>query len=338
MPSFSTHVVDSVLEEREGLQRVSLASGRRAFVLTELVGPVALGDRVVVNTTAVDLGLGTGGWDVVHWNLSRATWSRPGPGHVMKLRYTSLQSDTGASEEGLGADEPGGLEGMPVVACGLHSQVACVAAVFKHLAPTHRLVYVMTDSAALPLRVSDLVADLRATGLLDATVTAGQAFGGDHEAVNVHSALHVACAVGEADAVVAGAGPGVVGTGTALGFSPLEVAHVVDAAAALGARPIAVVRYSDADARARHRHVSHHTRTALERAHARPVTAVPRGAALGLDGSQEVEVDVPDVPGLLAAHGLRVTSMGRGPENDPAFYAYAGAAGVVAAASVSSRS
>ena len=32
---------------------------------------MAPGDRVVVNTTAVDLGLGTGGWHVVHWNLAR---------------------------------------------------------------------------------------------------------------------------------------------------------------------------------------------------------------------------------------------------------------------------
>ena len=54
---------------------------------------------MVVNTTAVDLGLGTGGWHVVHWNLAREAWSREGPGHIMKLRYTSLQTDTGVAEE-----------------------------------------------------------------------------------------------------------------------------------------------------------------------------------------------------------------------------------------------
>ncbi|HSH23230.1 MAG TPA: DUF3866 family protein, partial [Acidimicrobiales bacterium] len=85
MPSFSTHVVTTVLSEREGLQRVALDSGRRAYVLTGLVGPVAVGDPVVVNTTAVDVGLGTGGWDVVHWNLARSEWAVPGAGHVMKL-------------------------------------------------------------------------------------------------------------------------------------------------------------------------------------------------------------------------------------------------------------
>ena len=98
MPSFRTGVVTAILSERTGLQRVEVG-GEKAYVLTQLVGAVALGDRVVMNTTAVDLGLGTGGWHVVHWNLARESWSQPGPGHIMKLRYTSLQVDTGAAEE-----------------------------------------------------------------------------------------------------------------------------------------------------------------------------------------------------------------------------------------------
>ena len=40
-------------------------------MLTQLTGRVDVGDAVVVNTTAVELGLGTGGWHVVHWNLAR---------------------------------------------------------------------------------------------------------------------------------------------------------------------------------------------------------------------------------------------------------------------------
>ena len=98
MPSFRTGVVTSVLAERRGLQKVEV-DGERAYVLTQLIGTVAVGDRVVINTTAVDLALGTGGWHFVHWNLERSSWSSPGPGTVMKLRYTSLQVDTGAAEE-----------------------------------------------------------------------------------------------------------------------------------------------------------------------------------------------------------------------------------------------
>ena len=334
MPSFSTHVVTGFLSQRDGLQRVELDSGRRAYVLTQLTGEVAVGDRVVVNTTAVDLGLGTGGWDVVHWNLAREEWSQPGPGHVMKLRYTSLQVDTGAGEEDARYDEP--ALGRPVVACGLHSHVGCVAAVVKHLRPQLRVVYVMTDGGALPLAFSDLVSDLRAAGLLDATVTAGHAFGGDHEAVGFHSALHVARRVAGADVVVAGMGPGGLGTGRGLGFTALEVAGMLDAAQDLGGRPLAAVRYSGADGRARHRGISHHTLTALSLAHVRATVPLPRGhPAPELEDHDVVAVEVPDVPSLLAGHGLTVTSMGRGPAEDPLFYAYAGAAGVVAA-SVSS--
>jgi hypothetical protein len=185
-----------LLEERRGLQRVEVDLGdgpERAYVLTQLTGPVAVGDRVVVNTTAVELGLGTGGWHVVHWNLARDEWKEPGPGHVLKVRYTSLQADVGSTEEHHPVlAEADDVDGMPVVAAGLHSQVPAVAAAFKDAAPGSRLVYVMTDGAGLPLALSDLVAGLTERGLLDATVTCGQAFGGDYEAVSIHSGLAVA--------------------------------------------------------------------------------------------------------------------------------------------------
>src|SRR4051794_17050926 len=191
MPSFRTGRVVRLLEDRPGLQRVEvdLGSGpERAYVLAELTGRVAEGDEVVLNTTAVELGLGTGGWHVVHWNLAREAWAEPGPGHLMKLRYTSLQVDAGAGEEAH-PDLPADLEGIPVVACGLHSQVAVVAAAARAAAPEARVTYVMTDGAALPLVLSDLVVDLRRAALLDATITSGHAFGGDLEAVSVPGAL-----------------------------------------------------------------------------------------------------------------------------------------------------
>ncbi|HVF13804.1 MAG TPA: DUF3866 family protein [Acidimicrobiales bacterium] len=328
MPSFRTGVVTGIRAERVGLQKVEV-DGEPAYVLTQLIGTVAVGDRVVINTTAVDLGLGTGGWHFVHWNLARESWSEAGGGTVMKLRYTSLQVDTGAAEEdGAPPDLAMSLDGRPVVACTLHSQVAGVAAGFARGAPGRRLVYVMTDSAALPLAVSDLVADLRGRGLLASTVTCGQAFGGDDEAVSVPSALQVAAVVARADAIVVGPGPGVVGTGSEYGFGGVEVAVVVDVAAHLGGRPIVAVRYSDADRRDRHRGVSHHTTTALALAGCRPGVAVPRGTDGhgGLDGLGDVvEVDVPDDLDFGVA-----TSMGRGPAQDPGFFRWAAAAGMLA--------
>ena len=315
MPTFRTATVTELLEERPGLQRVDTDLGR-AYALTQLIGEVAVGDRVVLNTTAVELGLGTGGWHVVHWNLSREAWTEPGPGHIMKLRYTSLQVDAGAGEEGL--DLPDRLGGLPVVACALHSQVPCVAVVIRHLRPRARLAYVMTDGAALPIALSDTVHQLRTKGLLDLTITAGHAFGGDVEAVNVHSALALA-KHHRADVVIAGIGPGVVGTGTKLGHTGLDVVTTVDAAAALGGTPIVAVRYSDSDERERHQGPSHHTMTAVELAARQLVVPSPD------------DLDVPDVPRLLQDAGLRVTTMGRGPDADPGFFAWSGAAGVAAA-------
>jgi hypothetical protein len=326
VPSFRTGTVTRVISARTGLQRVEV-DGRPAYVLTQLVGEVAVGERVVVNTTAVELGLGTGGWDVVHWNLDRHSFDGPGRGHVLKLRYTSLQTDTGVAEEADGYAPPPSLDGMPVVACALHSQIAAVAAAFKALSPGRRLVYVMTDGGALPLALSDLVADLCDRGLLDATVTAGQAFGGDLEAVNVRSALDVARAVAHADAVVVASGPGVVGTDSRYGYSGLEVAGIVDAAGRAGATPIVALRYSDADPRPRHRGVSHHSTTALALAHETALVAVPEGESVpDVAPHRAVVVAVPDLAAVAS-----VTSMGRAQGDDPRFFAYAGAAGAVAA-------
>jgi hypothetical protein len=339
MPGYRSGRVTEILLERAGLQRVLVVDGgrepERAYVLTEQIGPVAVGDDVVFNTTAVDLGLGTGGWHVVHWNLTRDAWSSPGAGHIMKVRYTSLQLDTGASEE---HDDPGtDLGGVPVVACSLHSQVAVVSAAFLERRPEARVVYVMNDGAALPLALSDLVVSMRTAGLVHTTITAGHAFGGDREAVSVPSALAIAAAVEHADLIVVGMGPGVVGTDTALGTTAVEVAAVLDAAAALGGRPICCVRASAADARPRHRGASHHVETILRLTRSRVEVATVAGAELAVADHDVRQIDPGDVPGILDRRGVRVTSMGRGPEDDPLFYAAAGAAGVLAAEGPATR-
>jgi hypothetical protein len=345
MPTFRTLRVVEIIAERPGLQRVGLDDDSRAYALTQLTGSVAVGDEVVVNTTAVDLGLGTGGWHVVHWNLSRRDLDLPGPGHIMKMRYTSLQADTGAAEEFVEVGDPAteqqplpDLGGVPVLVASLHSQVGIAAAVARDMRPELRVVYVMTDGAALPLALSDLVHDLRERGLLYATVTAGHAFGGDLEAVSVASALHLAIERLGADLVICAMGPGVVGTSTVLGTTAVEVASIATAAARLGARPVVMVRASDADGRARHRGISHHTVTALA------LTPVPVDVVITPDLISHSEALMPhrvvvregsDVADLLARHAVRVTTMGRGPGDDPVFFAAAAAAARHAVALVS---
>ena len=332
MPSFVTAAVASVLAERAGLQRVALDDGGRAVVLTGLTGTVAVGDEVVVNTTAVELGLGTGGWHVVHWNLSRREWHEHGPGHIMKVRYTSLQADVGAAEEQAPSMAWPDLDRRPVVACGLHSQVGIVAAVLKELEPAVRVAYVMTDGAALPLALSDLVASLRERALLDVTITAGQAFGGELEAVATPSAIDLAVRVAGADVVVVAMGPGVVGTASTLGTTALEVAPIVDAAAALGGRPVVAARTSEADPRPRHQGLSHHTTAALRLAARAATVGHAEGTPeLAVPPPHRVEtVEVPAVGDVLARAGIDVRSMGRGPDDDPLFFATTAAAAVVA--------
>ena len=343
---FRSGVVQSILSERAGLQRVEVDLGagpERAYVLTQLTGSVAEGDRVVLNTTAVDLGLGTGGWHFVHWNLEREEWVEPGPGHILKARYTSLQADVGSTEEHLDDEQSAvtSINGMPVVAAALHSQLPAVAVTIRALRPDARIVYVMTDGAGLPLALSDLVADLRDRALLDATVTCGHAFGGDYEAVNVFSALAIARHVARADVAIVVMGPGIVGTNSTLGFTGIEVGSVLDATHGLGGDPIACVRASDADDRDRHRGVSHHTITTLTVAtQSRVTVALPMVEprvdidlradleAAGITARHDVLTrPIPDVLALFAAHDLHVTSMGRPAATDPILFQCAAAAG-----------
>lgn len=334
-----------------GVQRLEVVTDAggapgRAICYPALTGACAPGERVLLNTAAVALELGTGG---SHFVVARegADFVAPSVGHVMKLRYTPLQCDVACVEEDGGAAgaamaEAVSLEGMPVVCCGLHSQVPLVCAGVRAVRPDARIAYVMTDAASLPMALSDLVRACAGAGLVDETVTCGQAFGGGLEAVNLHSGLLAARWVARADVAVAAIGPGVVGTATPFGHGGVAQGEAVNAAGCLGGEPVAALRLSFADARERHRGVSHHTLTALGRvAVARAVVAVPR-----LGGAQEAQVnDALETAGVWGRHerrdvrvemaeldlrGLEVRTMGRGVADDPAFFLAAAAAGKVA--------
>lgn len=333
MPKFVRAAVLEVLESRKGLQklrvsRVDNGPGDKAYVLTDVIGSVSAGDEVILNVTAVELKLGTGGWHFVHWNLARESFERDGGGHVMKARYLSEQTDAGASEEMLPSSTT--LDGMPVVACMLLSQAAVAILAYKQERPEGRVVVVVTDQASLPVVFSDLLYVLRERGFVDAIVSSGQSFGGDMEAVNVASALGLAKAHG-ADAVFVTEGPGVVGTGSKYGFSGFEMAGVVDLVHKLDGSPYVAVRFSDSDQRDRHRGVSHHTTTVLANCEQATV-AVPLGEPMiSTKRHLCVQCDTGDVEALLTKSGIDITTMGRGFEDDRRFYIYAAAAGVAAA-------
>ena len=348
-----TATVLAVLDRRPGAVEASVeVAGRadRAVAYPALVGRIEPGDRVLVNTTAVDLGLGTGGVHFVVAVLGREPEAEPDDaGHVMKLRYTPHQVAVRAVEEEGSPHrarlaEAAGLGNAPVVWIPLHSMLGPVVAGAR-VAGAARVAHVWTDGAALPAPLSRLCTALREAGLLHGVVTAGQAFGGDLEAVSVFSGMLAARHVLGAEVVVVGDGPGNTGTGTTWGATDVASAQSLNAAAVLGGRAVAALRVSFADPRPRHRGVSHHSLTALARVALVPVhVAVPalddeeqraavwqalREAGLP-ERHQLVEAGGEPALDLLRERGVRPESMGRTPAEDPAFFLAAGAAGVLA--------
>jgi hypothetical protein len=294
-----------VLERHEGLARIEV-DGVPCIAYPLLTGPVALSDEVLVNTQGRDLGLGSGGFDVLYANLTRGLGLAAEPGaHVMKLPYTPGQvAARHAEEDGPLAES---LDGIPVICCSLHSQLAPVCAALAGF----RVAYVQLEGGALPLGLSDTVRILRQRSLLAATVSVGACFGGDVECVTAWSALAWAKAA-DFNVIVCAIGPGIVGTASRLGHGGVAAAAAANAALALGGRPIVAARVSEGDERERHRGLSHHTQAVLD-------------LCLG-----EVEIGLDSEGWEDACAGLPMSHMGRGPTDDPAFFAAAYAAGRLA--------
>jgi hypothetical protein len=339
--------VTAITQRRSGAVEVLVRTAEGvipALAYDDLVGLPEVGDRALLNTTAVALGLGTGGLALVVALPDRLPADRDEPGHVMKARYTPLQATVLAVDE---QDSPShealrdadDLAGMPVIVADLHSALVPVIAGIRASGFAPRIVYVMTDGGALPLAFSRTVGGLVEAGWLAASVTVGQAFGGDAEAVTLHSGLLAARHVLGADVAIVTQGPGNLGTGTRWGFSGVATGEAVNATAVLAGRPVAALRISEADPRERHRGVSHHSLTALGRVALAPAdVAVPQlPGELGAEITTSVESLAPPhrlvpiaVDGLrdaIAAAPIEASSMGRGLDDDLAYFVGCAAAG-----------
>jgi hypothetical protein len=323
---------------------------RRAWADEVLLGEMREGDEVVVNVAALDLGLGSGGFDVVHVNLTRGL---DGSGveseaHVMKLNYTSLQHPVEPVERPVARFESAPMgdkgtaergEGVPVVVLPLHGHLAPAAWAAAQAAPGRKVGYVQTAGGALPGSFSRDVTELREGGLLAGHVTAAPAYGGEHEALSVVGALDAAAGLGW-DALLVGPGPGIIGSDTAYGHGGMAALDSAHAALSLGAPTLFSPRLSSADPRERHLGLSHHTRTVLELLLVKTAVAVPEGepeiaAELESLGHRVLPAQA-DLDGY-GASGLPTTTMGRSLPDDPLFFAAPLAAGAVLARSLAAQ-
>ncbi|MCC6445122.1 MAG: DUF3866 family protein [Armatimonadetes bacterium] len=346
--------VTAILSVRQGAMEMSVrieGEDAQAVAYPALTGDVAVGDEVLLNTTAVRLRLGTGG---VHFVVARldppmADLIDETQGHIVKLRYTPLQHAVTSIEEESSPHRQAvegfvSLAGMPVLAGELHSHLLPAVLGARQSAGAPVIACIMTDTAALPIAFSRTVALMKDRGWLAASITAGQSFGGDYEAVNLYTALIAAKEIARADLAVIVQGPGNVGTGTRYGFSGLAVAEALHAASVLGGTPVAIPRIGFADPRDRHRGLSHHTQTTLGQATlARAFLPMPQ-----LGGSQQELLEAQlEASGIILRHDIRwapvdaarqvleenapfLQSMGRGLANDPVFFLAAAVAGAVA--------
>jgi hypothetical protein len=335
---------------------------RKAWADEGLLGPMREGDEVVVNATALDLGLGSGGFDVVHVNLTRGLdGTAPGSEHVMKLNYTSLQhpvapveavehrtldGDPASELRGpyrpLSSDAGGdasaqGRRSVPVGVLPLHGYLAPAAWALAQARPGIRVGYVQTAGGALPGSMSRDVAELRDRDLLAGHITAGPAYGGEHEAISTVGALAAAGVLGW-EAILVGPGPGIIGSDTEFGHGGIAALDSAHAALSLRLPTVLSPRLSSADPRERHRGLSHHTRTVLELLLAPVAVAVPERFPeirtelenAILDGHHTLQIKPVDLDAYEAS-GLPISTMGRSLHEDPAFFAAPLASGAVLA-------
>lgn len=356
----------------------------KALAYPKLVGEVSVGSLVVLNSSALDRGLGTGGYALVAAVLpdDSAGFTAPqpsGPGHLVKARYTPTQAmvlgvDEQESEHHEILENADSIDGMPVITADLHSALPAIIVGIRQRAEElnvaqPKIAYVLSDGGALPAWFSMSVSQMRDLGWIEATISVGQAYGGDYEAVNVYSGLLAAKHVVNADIAIVIQGPGNLGTGTKWGFSGVAVGEAMNAISILGGTAIGSLRVSGGDLRERHLGISHHSMTALGRVAMAPGTVVsmevspdsnwfgalpnPEGIETNLALIERVSAQVAELERLAPQHTyttvpataelhaalqqcpIRLSTMGRRYESDPFAFIAAAVSGVYAADLVS---
>lgn len=348
MISYDRGIVSEIKEEDSQIAWLKVEINgniSNAVNYKDLTGDVEVGDSVVLNTTAVNLSLGTGGEHFVISNLSKNRRGLEKKGHIMKLRYTPMQTQVLAAEEEDSEahdiiNQFKNLDDSVFIVGTLHSMLAPIAAHLKWKRNDLKINYIMTDGGALPSSFSKNIKQLKSLNIIDNVITAGNAFGGDYEAVNIYTALIIAKEVLNSDITIVSMGPGIAGTGTKYGFSGVEQGYIVDAVKALGGKSVSVPRVSFGDKRERHKGISHHSLTIFtELTNNRTDLVLPelddiertvlesQVSNSGLENRHNIVYKKgTDVKAAMDHYGLNIKTMGRGYDQDEAFFLTLGAA------------
>ena len=342
----------------------------KALAYPDLVGTPLVGQNMLLNTTALDKGLGTGGYAFVIAILDANAHHKEvlAKGHLVKARYTPLQNmvlgvDEQDSEFHSILKDADDLNQMPVVVADLHSALPAILTGIRSLNPLLKVAYILTDGGALPAWFSRSVATLRSEDWIECCISAGQAFGGDLEAVNVHTALLASKLVVKADLAIVIQGPGNLGTGTTWGFSGVAAGEAINAVNSLNGRAIGALRVSGGDSRTRHLGVSHHSLTAYGKVALSGATIVSTDLSVFETTFADLPIPLSDLADSITPqlekmgelnerldfvsydlHGgiveqlangpVRLSTMGRGLNQDPAAFLFSAAAGAYAASQV----
>ena len=362
MIALGVGIVQEIIEQNKEIQIVQVLDDMnktisKAIYYLKYFPALNIGDKVLMNKTATKLGLGTGGYDFIviphsmfdqQQNLSLVHDEQ---GHIMKLRYTPYQFSIQSCEEQESPfhellKEKKEIEKMPVIIGELHSMLPILITVFRQLEKKYqqtpkKIVYIMTDGAALPIAFSKNVSKLKELGWLDYTITIGHAYGGDLEAVNIYSGLLAAKHILQADFVIVLMGPGIVGTGTTFGHTGVEQGELINAVSIMDGVPVSIIRASSGDQRGRHSGISHHTMLNLTKISLRKsiipypkficqtneeIFNVLNNLSNNMHTLAEVDFEHQELINFLQAYPISITTMGRTLNDDALFFAFVASA------------
>lgn len=333
-------MVEKIIFENEQIQILKTTSGaKKALLYRDLCARANEGDKLIVNYTASLLKLGTGGYDIVKHVLEKQPFHSDSDGHIMKLRYTPQQLSVLSVEaeespyHSLFTDKFS-LNGRYVLLAELHSMIPVVFQLLKQFRKRFTFTVIIDDEASLPLSLSEHMRILQKNENFH-SITIGQAFGGQFEAVNLHTALQFAYEQLQSDYVVISLGPGVVGTGSLYGFSGMVLADWANIIGSFHGIPIWVPRISFKDKRERHFGISHHTITPLKQfTYAKSILPLPHLGEWNKTLLNEVKdlqnkhhillywenIDELLLKKALDTYPIPIKTMGRTYQDDPHFF------------------